>query len=120
MIYTESKKIILIWFILSLGFLLGCSSPQDTTSIINVEEIAKCMWQKWIKMYGTETCSHCIDQKELFGDSFKYINYVDCAQTPESCSKIEWTPTREFPGGELIAGKQMISTLTEKAWCDVK
>jgi len=25
----------------------------------------------------------------MFGDSFKYIKYVDCAQTPDACSKIE-------------------------------
>ncbi|MEI8253857.1 MAG: hypothetical protein WCG25_09235 [bacterium] len=40
-------------------------------------------------MYGTETCSHCIAQKELFGDSFKYINYIDCVKDPNSCSKIQ-------------------------------
>lgn len=118
MIHTARKKIIWIWSILSLVFLFGCSSQsQNNTSVINVDKIAQCLSQKWVKMYGTEACSHCIDQKWLFGDSFKYINYVDCAKTPEACSKLEGTPTWEFPGWELLAGKQMISTLAEKAWC---
>lgn len=121
MIYTESKKLLWIGFILSSIFLLWCTTPkQDDTSVANIDQIAQCMWQKWVKMYGTESCWHCIDQKELFGDSFKYINYVDCAKTPDVCSNIEWTPTREFPGWELLLGKQMISTLAEKAWCNTQ
>ncbi len=121
MTYTTSKKIIWIGFILSSVFLMWCSSTkQDNTSVVNIEQIAQCLWQKWVKMYWTKVCSHCLSQKELFGDSFKYINYVDCTNTPDACSKIKWTPTREFPSGELLVGKQKISVLAEKAWCAVK
>lgn len=115
------KKILWIGFILASIFLLWCSAPkQDELTIEDIDQIAQCLWQKWVKMYGTETCSHCIDQKELFGDSFKYINYIDCATDTNACAKLEWTPTREFPGWELLPGKQMISTLAEKAWCNIK
>jgi hypothetical protein len=115
------KKIIWIGFVLSSIFLLWCSNPkQDDTIIKDINQIAQCLWQKWVKMYWTETCSHCIDQKELFGDSFKYINYIDCAKDTNACAKLQWTPTREFSGWELLEGKQTISTLAEKAWCSTK
>jgi hypothetical protein len=29
-------------------------------------------------MYGAYWCPHCTEQKELFEDSFQYINYVEC------------------------------------------
>jgi hypothetical protein len=121
MVYTASKKILWIGIVLSLAFLFWCSSqPQEDTSVVDIDKIAQCLWQKWVKMYGTETCSHCIDQKELFWDSFKYITYVDCAKDTDACAKLEGTPTWEFANWELLPGKQRISVLAEKAWCEVK
>ena len=115
------KKIFWIGLIFSLAFLFGCTAkPQNSTNLVNLDQIAQCLTQKWVKMYGTETCSHCIAQKELFWDSFKYINYVDCAKDPNACSKLQWTPTWEFANWYLLPGKQMISTLANKAWCSTK
>ena len=30
-------------------------------------------------MYGLYWCPHCIEQKEMFGDAFHYVPYVECA-----------------------------------------
>lgn len=29
-------------------------------------------------MYGSFKCTHCLEQKRLFGDAFKYVTYVEC------------------------------------------
>lgn len=72
------------------------------------DAVAKCITQKGYKMYGAYWCSHCNEQKELFGKSLKYIDYVEC--TPGSdkkvmskaCKdkKIEKFPTWIGPDGE--------------------
>ena len=68
-------------------------------------------------MYGTATCSHCIKQKALFGESFKYINYVDCVVAPTMCSSIAGTPTRHFADGSTLLGEQTLQALAAKTNC---
>ena len=43
-----------------------------------VERLAKFMTKQGMVMYGTYWCSHCKQQKELFGDAVQYIDYVEC------------------------------------------
>lgn len=73
-----------------------CNLPTDTD---NLDNLATCLNEKWIIMYGTETCPYCLKQKELFGDSFKKINYINCMEEPIKCSEvgIEGIPARFFP-----------------------
>jgi len=40
---------------------------------------ARCLAAKQAKMYGLYWCPHCIEQKEKFGESFRYVPYVECA-----------------------------------------
>ena len=51
----------------------------------NFDEFAKCLTQKGAVMYGAVWCPHCIEQKAAFGDSFKYINYVECPDNTQLC-----------------------------------
>jgi len=47
------------------------------------DDLVNCMASKEIKMYGAYWCSHCNQQKELFGDSvnlFEEKIYVECAE----------------------------------------
>ena len=30
-------------------------------------------------MYGLYWCPHCIEQKQMFGEAFHYVPYVECA-----------------------------------------
>ncbi len=108
------KSLIIIW-LMSLLLLTGCQ--KTTQSDVNAGELAKCLWEKWVKMYGTATCSHCITQKKIFGDDFKYINYVDCGVTPEQCQELNWTPTREFSNGDRLEWLQELKILKEKSGC---
>ncbi|MBI4301050.1 MAG: vitamin K epoxide reductase family protein [Chloroflexi bacterium] len=37
-------------------------------------------------MYGAWWCPHCQEQKEMFGDAFRYINYVECDPRGENAN----------------------------------
>ncbi len=75
-------------------------------------------------MYGAYWCSHCENQKEMFGSSWKHVEYVECSlpgnriQT-EFCAKAGITsyPTWEFTNGARIAEEVSLSGLSEKSGC---
>ncbi|HYM79061.1 MAG TPA: hypothetical protein VE377_24010 [Candidatus Dormibacteraeota bacterium] len=43
------------------------------------DSFAKCLASKNARMYGLYWCPHCIEQKEKFSASFRYVPYVECA-----------------------------------------
>ena len=49
------------------------------------DQFAQCLTSKGATMYGAAWCSHCKEQKAAFGDSFKYINYVECPDNTKLC-----------------------------------
>ena len=49
------------------------------------DQFAQCLTSKRATMFGAAWCLHCREQKAVFGDSFKYINYVECPQNTQSC-----------------------------------
>ncbi len=56
-------------------------------------------------MYGSFRCAHCIQQKDLFGDAFVYVKYVECHpdgqdSNPSLCLEkgIRSYPTWEIKG----------------------
>ena len=64
-----------------LSSLTMCILPKDN----NYDSFAKCLTEKGAVMYGAKWCAHCIEQKDVFGDSFKYINYVECPDNINIC-----------------------------------
>jgi len=42
------------------------------------DDLAKCLTDNGAIMYSSYICSHCQDQKDMFGDSFKFIAEVEC------------------------------------------
>ena len=65
-----------------------------------------------------------MEQKELFGSSSQYINYVECNPNndyskSEQCQTKEITgyPTWTFSDGSRIEGKSSLRTLAEKSGC---
>ena len=67
----------------------GCSNacPEE----INAEELAKELVEQGWVMHGTEWCPACQMQKKEFGDSFNYINYVNCDENKQACSNANIT-----------------------------
>lgn len=115
------KVIIIITIIVLTIFLVSCSPRQ------NYDTFASCLTEKGIVMYGAFWCPHCLEQKKMFGDSFQYINYVECSLPDgktqiELCTKRNITgyPTWEFENGSRSDGALTLTTLAEKTGCNLQ
>lgn len=98
---------------------------QKDTSQTNQDLFAKCLTDSGAVFYGSSTCGHCKNQKALFGDAFKYINYVECNpraenSSPQTCTAadIKYFPTWII-GGKKIVGTQSLDKLAEKTNCKI-
>jgi glutaredoxin len=82
------------------------------------DEFAQCLTDKGVIMYGTEWCSFCSRQKNLFGNSFNYINFVDCDKNKEKCllEGITGYPTLKI-NGEYYPGLKSIEDLGRISGC---
>ena len=80
-----SLSILLI--VIAAAIILNVNDSPTGAVISETESLAKCLTEKGATMYGAEWCGHCQNQKEMFGDDFKYINYVDCEENREQCSR---------------------------------
>ncbi len=99
-------------------------TTTNTVAATSTEKLAKCLTAAGAKMYGAYWCPHCADQKKLFGDSFKYVAYVECDAkgenpNPEACKKagIEGYPTWIFSDGNKVTGTQDLDNLSQLSNC---
>ena len=84
------------------------------------------MNEKGAIFYGAFWCSHCENQKELFGSSEKYLNYVECSlpdkrgQT-QICidENITSYPTWKFEDKSIIEGPVNFDILIRKTGCQI-
>lgn len=117
-------KIKHFYFILFLIFILfivvGCSNPGINPNNYDLDALAQCLTEKEVKMYGTEWCSHCQNQKAAFGDSFEYVDYVDCDRSKLDCSV---AGIRSYPtwvvDGKQYSGEQSFEKLASLAECEL-
>lgn len=121
----KNKHTIYIIIILVV-IVLGYVSYSNYKKAGQYDDFAKCLTSKSVKMYGAYWCSHCADQKRIFGNSFQYVTYVECAipgddsaQTPICIqNKIQGYPTWEI-NGEKNSGVKDINTLSSLSGCQV-
>lgn len=87
------------------------SNPQTPDSV------AKCIGEKSV-VYIQNGCIHCIRQEQLFGESFKFLSYVNCTENWNRCTAagIEGTPTWIINNQRYI-GYQDLSKLQELTGC---
>ena len=100
--------------------LAGCGKTPavtTTTATGNLDTFAQCLTKANVKMFGTSTCSHCLAQKKLFGESFKYVNYTDCIVAPTMCANVASIPTWLFSDGTTLVGEQSLAKLAAKSKC---
>jgi|GEM_PF-1342831 len=88
--------------------------------IKKIEGLAKCLSDKSV-LYGSSWCPHCTNQKQVFGSSVKYINFVDCESTLENqnlcVSKgLQAYPTWEI-NSQLYLGEKSFEELAELSGC---
>jgi hypothetical protein len=90
------------------------------------DSFAQCLTQKGAIFYGAFWCSHCQNQKRMFGSSVEYVPYVECS-TPDgrnmldACKSvgIKSFPTWVFADGTRQEGEAPLSRLAEKTGCEL-
>lgn len=109
--------------IFALVFVRNLGKDTNTKDLTT---FAQCLTQKGVKMYGTYWCPHCIAQKAMFGDAFKYVNYTECQQVGAvqgtqsaecNAAGIAGYPTWRKVGGGQVAGQLTIENLAEFSGC---
>tara|TARA_Y100000310_G_scaffold332837_1_gene409177 strand:+ start:908 stop:1285 length:378 start_codon:yes stop_codon:yes gene_type:complete len=88
------------------------------------KELAQCLTEKGVKMYGAFWCGACETQKKSFGSAFKEINYIDCDERgknaqPEVCQLegITGYPTWSI-NGQKRSGVQSLESLAAATGCE--
>jgi len=73
------------------GFYEGAKSLDELAELSlcplteDKDSFAKCLTEKnWI-LYGAVWCPSCKVQRDMFGESFQYIKYVECPENINLC-----------------------------------
>lgn len=115
------KKLLLgavaVVLIIGILYLLDENTPGT------YDEFAECLSENNVTMYGTFWCPHCKNQKEMFGKSWKFVDYVECStddyQQTQVCldAGIRGYPTWEFSDGSRQAGEITIDRIALASGC---
>lgn len=115
------KKVAIFFSLfLVLAFIVGCGPKVDYTPF------AECLEEKGVIFYGAFWCSHCADQKAMFGEAKETLPYVECSLPDRSdqtqiCKQqgIQSYPTWEFADGERESRVFSLEELSEKTGCSL-
>lgn len=112
------------WQIFAALLLAAWLAPAQQPSANKMDTFAKCVAKKNAVMFGSAFCSHCDEQRKLFGDSFRFIHYVECsregaAEDVSACksAQVRFTPTWIFSDSDRLLGVQPLKTLGERTGC---
>jgi hypothetical protein len=121
----ESKKKVFIYGIVLIviaGALFGFRYYRNH----KYDSFAQCLAAKQSKMYGLYWCPHCIEQKEMFGEAFHYVPYVECAikgskdEAPEcKAAGVKLFPSWQFGTEPPKEGVLSLEALSDKTGCSL-
>jgi hypothetical protein len=91
------------------------------------DSFAQCLAAKQAKMYGLYWCPHCADQKAMFGASFRYIPYIECAikESPKELAPackvagVTLFPSWQFGMDPPHEGVLSLQALSQKTGCSL-
>lgn len=90
------------------------------------DDFAQCLTESGTKMYGAYWCPHCQNQKTMFGNSWQYVDYVECDPrgndaNPQACQDagIQGYPTWVFPDGSRRSGELPLRVLAQESGCSL-
>ncbi len=121
---------ILAILIVSVGYvattgLTVADDPDKSELVTSLDKFAQCLADNGAKMYGAYWCPHCANQKADFGDSFKFVDYVECDPRGENprvqmCydAGIQGYPTWEINGLQY-PGEQSLQELSKLTGCEL-
>ncbi len=120
---SASKYLFIAGAFIFGGFLISAIITKSAPS--SYDHFAQCLTEKGVKMYGAYWCPHCQNQKEVFGNAFRYVTYEECA-TPgqpdvmtQACkdAEVEGYPTWKNAAGEIRTGEQSLEELATFSGC---
>lgn len=90
-------------------------NPGETDK---TSQLAQCLTERGVVMYGTNYCGHCTNQKKMFGDAFQYVTYVECTEQQSLCQQkgITSVPVWEIDG-EYYLGEKPLQILASLSDC---
>lgn len=114
---TYSVILVILIVVIVAGGVYLLYKPKSGSA--SLDSFAECLSQKGFAMYGAYWCSHCANQKALFGNSFRYVNYVECTQETAKCDTagIQGFPTWITPSGQKLEGEQSLQSLSAASGC---
>jgi hypothetical protein len=125
---NQVKIFIIIIGLLILGTIatVFLQSKNSTTSATpgKYDAFATCLKDKGALFYGAFWCTHCQEEKKLFGSSVKLLPYVECSTADANgqtqiCidKKIQEYPTWIFADGSTLNGTIPLQQLADKTSC---
>ncbi len=86
----------------------------------DLASLAQCINANNLRMYWTEWCGHCQNQKRMFGDAFEFIDFIDCDQNRGTCQSawVRGYPTWIDDNNNLYPWTQNVERLAQIAWCE--
>ena len=115
-------KMILVIIVLIVISIVAWSASgyfvEDDSDLSDLDKFAKCLTEKGATVYVSQYCGHCKNQKEMFGDSLKYVNSVECTENQQLCQEkgVSGVPTWII-NGLPYAGVQSFERLSELTGC---
>ncbi|HWR34437.1 MAG TPA: hypothetical protein VN622_01035 [Clostridia bacterium] len=113
------------YILLLLALFSTIFTPSSVAERTTLDNFSKCLAEKNAVMYGAFWCEHCKEQKDLFGSSFRYVRYTECAvkgaprQQTDICRNLAIVryPTWIFADNERREGPVSLKALADKTGC---
>lgn len=122
---SSSKKKLFLFALIAI-FFVGAFAGGRYYKNHKYDPFAKCLASKQARMYGLYWCPHCADQKRMFGTSFEYVPYVECAirgsreMAPECKSAgVKLFPSWQFGAEPPKEGVLSLEELSQKSGCSL-
>jgi len=92
----------------------------EDNDLSDLDKFAKCLTEKGATVYVSQYCGHCQHQKEMFGDSLKFVNSVECTENQQLCQEkgIRGVPSWIINGAKY-EGVQSFERLSELTGCSL-
>ena len=120
------KALLIIIALIVIGIVAWSASGYfvkdegNGNNLSDLDKFAKCLTEKGATVYVSTYCGHCKNQKEMFGDSLRYINQVECTENQQLCQEkgIKGVPTWII-NGLPYSGVQSFERLSELTGCSL-
>ena len=113
--YGLFALVVFIFFV--IGYLI-LITPGGSAIEGEFDDFASCLTEQGVIMYGTDWCSFCNRQKDVFESSFRNIKFIDCDKDRLKCQNAGVTgyPTWAI-NGENYPGLKSLEQLSEISGC---